>query len=377
MTAIIKSFKNHVLNIPGWKTPKKILVIQSDDWGAQRTESPEALQVLAQAGLPVQKCHYARYDSLEGNDDLQALFEVLRPFRDHRGMPLRFTANCLMANPDYEAIEEAGYERFIFEPIEKTAQRSARTERLIELWKEGFSEGFFVPQLHGREHLHTERWLAALRSEDPIAQLTFGHRMFGVSGHLFEPRRKSLLAALDYETLPHRGMAAEALQDALLHFRELFGFESRTFIAPNYVWDDYVEGVLSDNGVRYLQSSRAQRLSALSADKKMSVRRWQGQRNGNGQFYIVRNVQFEPAADPKKDWVATALGEMAAAFRLRAPAVISTHRVNFIGYLSPENRAENLALLKVLLTQAQKKWPDLEFWTTEELGDAMAAGRSV
>ena len=62
------------------------------------------------------------------------------------------------------------------------------------------------------------------------------------------------------------------------------------------------------------------------------------------------------------------------AFRLRKPAVISTHRVNFMGGLSTENRDRGISLLDNLLSAMLKRWSDIEFLDVVELGDAMSTG---
>lgn len=370
---MLNSLKSYAQNLPGWKTSKKILVIQSDDWGAQRTSSPEALTALSEIGIPVQHCHFTTLDSLEGNDDLSALFDALAKFRDHRDTPVRFTANCLMANPDYRRIADDRYHTYYYEPVADTAQKSRRTDKLPELWKAGYSEGFFMPQLHGREHLQTRRWLKSLRANDRLLKLCFEHEMYGLSAFFFEPKRKSYLAALDYEDEFHAKTIADVIHDAMEQFREIFGHGSESFIAPNYVWDDHIEALLKNYGVRYLQSARVQRVSEFSSRGKGYKRRWQGSCNQIGQAYVVRNVHFEPASSPSNDWVASALREMSIAFQTKAPAVLSTHRVNFIGHFSEQNRTRNLKLLQELLQTALLRWPDLEFWTTTELGDAMTA----
>lgn len=40
----------HVSNIPGWRTNRKIVVIESDDWGSIRMSSLEAFKNLLKAG---------------------------------------------------------------------------------------------------------------------------------------------------------------------------------------------------------------------------------------------------------------------------------------------------------------------------------------
>jgi hypothetical protein len=38
--------KNHLINPPGWRTNRKIIVIESDDWGATRMYDRQAFKVL-------------------------------------------------------------------------------------------------------------------------------------------------------------------------------------------------------------------------------------------------------------------------------------------------------------------------------------------
>ena len=45
----------------------------------------------------------------------------------------------------------------------------------------------------------------------------------------------------------------------------------------------------------------------------------------------------------------------------------SSHRVNFVGGLSTENKTHGLKQLRKLLMEIVKKWPDAEFMTFEEL----------
>ena len=61
--------------------------------------------------------------------------------------------------------------------------------------------------------------------------------------------------------------------------------------------------------------------------------------------------------------------EIRVAFKWGKPAVISSHRVNYVGSIDPSNRDNGLDKLKKLLNKVLKKWPDVEFMTSAELGD--------
>ena len=55
-------------------------------------------------------------------------------------------------------------------------------------------------------------------------------------------------------------------------------------------------------------------------------------------------------------------------FRWHKPVILSTHRLNYIGNLDEKNRTNSLHLLKALLDRITRKYPDIEFMTSDELG---------
>ena len=85
-------------------------------------------------------------------------------------------------------------------------------------------------------------------------------------------------------------------------------------------------------------------------------------------MYITRNCFFEPS-DKSKDWLTSCLADIDNAFKWNKPAVISSHRVNYVGSLNEKNRKIGLEQLRTLLNTVIKKWPEVEFMTSSELGD--------
>ena len=95
------ALKYRILNSPGYKTKKKYVIIQSDDWGSIRMPSNEIRKSLSKhKGLSVDDL-YSQYDSLCTPKDLDALFDTLRKFRDTEGNHPIITANAVMTNPDF------------------------------------------------------------------------------------------------------------------------------------------------------------------------------------------------------------------------------------------------------------------------------------
>jgi len=278
----------------------------------------------------------------------------------------------LTANPDFERIRRSDFSDYFSKSIVQTYNETAGAENNMSFWQEAIEQHLCLPQSHGREHLNVARWMADLQQNNAVARAAFDQGMFGVSAHTTEPRRQSYMAAFDG---PENGRCRKIVADALNSFREIFGFDSRSFIAPNYVWGPTVESEAKAHGVDYLQSGAVQWLPETG--RKSRRRHFQGEKNSFGQRYLVRNVHFEPSSDSDSDWVGLALKDTEIAFRMRKPAVVSTHRVNFMGELRAANRDRGLVLLEELLGRMVKHWPDVEFLSAVELGDAMSAGASA
>jgi hypothetical protein len=153
------------------------------------------------------------------------------------------------------------------------------------------------------------------------------------------------------------------LKDANLLFNRIFGYQSKSFIAPNYIWSSRNEQILSSLGIRFIQGVFTQK------DPLQGIRHnYLGKTNQNDQLYLIRNVFFEPSSSNKINWVKSCMVQISDAFELNKPAIICSHRVNFIGSIFEENRIYNLRLLDQLLLEITTKWPNVEFMTSAELG---------
>ena len=78
-------YRNFFVNFFGWRTNRKIVVIESDDWGSIRMPSKDVYNKCLKAGYPVNLNPYEKYDSLASKDDLEILFDLLSEFKDSNG----------------------------------------------------------------------------------------------------------------------------------------------------------------------------------------------------------------------------------------------------------------------------------------------------
>jgi hypothetical protein len=154
-------------------------------------------------------------------------------------------------------------------------------------------------------------------------------------------------------------------------FHSIFDFLPESFCAPNYIWGEAVEQALARHRINFIQGTNTQKLPTDYGEKRTIRRNYLGKCNQNHQKYLLRNCSFEPSMNPDKDWVDHCLSDISCAFRWNKPATISTHRVNYIGYLNEENRNRSLSMLDALVNKLLKRWPDVQFITSDQLGQIM------
>lgn len=362
------SFTHNLLNIPGWRTNRRIVVIESDDWGSIRMPSKEVYSKLISKGYDMSGSDYNRLDTLESNDDLSLLFEVLKSHRDSLGNHPVITANMVVGNPDFLKIRQSDFAKYYFEPVTETLKRYPGRDSVELLWKEGNNDRVFHPQFHGREHVNTVRWMDALRERTPEIMFTFENETtFSGDGDY------NFMEVLDYNTPNDLKEMKESIAEGLAFFEKIFGFRAKSFIAPCYAWDSEIEETLSLNGVKYIQGLVIQSVPTGYFGKYKKKYHFLGSRNSYDQYFLIRNCFFEPSISKTPDPIGECLERINMAFRWGKPAVISTHRINFIGTLNENNRRNNLILLDYLLHRIIKSWPDVEFMTSDQLGDLIAS----
>ena len=112
---MLNHFKKELLqtitNVLAYKTNRKIVVFESDDWGSIRMPSKLAYSNLLKKGIGVDKSLYDTLDSLEMKEDLEALFSVLQNNTSAYSLPI-FTFNTVIQNPDFSKIKENNFEKF-------------------------------------------------------------------------------------------------------------------------------------------------------------------------------------------------------------------------------------------------------------------------
>lgn len=360
------------INLSGWSTKRKIIVIESDDWGSIRMPSREIYEECLKAGYPVDKNPFERYDAIESEDDLNALFNLLSRFRDKNGNHPVFTANCVVANPDFDRIKEDDFQKYHYELISDTFNKYPKHSGSFNLWKMGMEDGFFHPQFHCREHLNVSLFMNHLGSRIKHTLFGFEHHMPGSIPQGMGELDNEYVEAMAYSSFEDKNAKLAIYLNGLDLFESLLGYKSLSIIPPTYKWSPDFNQSVRAKGVSFMQGLHKM-WESLPGEDKIVHNYYLGQKSQDGIVNLVRNATFEPTlhSNITNDPVDSCLSDIAIAFRMNKPAIITSHRINYIGYIFESNRDRSLRKLNNLLTQVTKRWADVEFLSSDQLGDTI------
>jgi len=375
---IKRSASLNLKNLIGWHSKRKIVVFSVDDYGNVRLDSKKAREEMDLAGIKAQS-RFDRMDTLETREDLEMLYDVLRSVKDSKGNHAVFTPFAMPCNLDFEKIAESGFREFHNEPLTATYEKLSELQPesylgAWDLWQQGVEEGLMVPQFHGREHLNLKMFEEMLAKKEQKVIIPLKNRSFtrlSDSGY----STVSSMAAFDFWKMNENDRFGEIIRDGLNAFEEVYGYRSVHFTPPVYNIHPSQYPVLKECGIRYIDTALVKK-EHRGEGKYKTVLNYTGKRNSEGQYFIVRNVVFEPTEERGVDWVTFTEKQIEAAFRWNRPAIISSHRVNFCGHIDPDNRQKGLEALKTLLRRITNRWPEVEFMSASELGD-LVSGREV
>jgi len=322
---------------------KKILIIESDDWGLERGVNYESIE-WAKRKFGEESFTRWTLDALETREDLAMLFNVLRSHKDESGNHQVITANFITHNIDYSSKESL---KFI--PISKGFNS---LENIHESYCEGVKDGLIFPQLHGyshynlsalREYSLTEEASEALKNKYLTCRSTIRGNLAFLQGELSDENSDNSM-----------------IKEAADEFERCFGFRSMTIIPPTFVLDKSVLKYFKDSGVKLVQSSnRIQQ----SDKRRYNVPFF---RKRAGLIWSIRNARLDPI-EGYNFYHQQCIDSMEKAFANKLPAIIDFHRVNFSGKFNPTYRERTLGELDSLVGKVLKKWPDVKFIHSQKL----------
>ena len=360
---------NNIKNISGWKSNRKLLAFAVDDYGNIRLASPQAKEQLKTKGVNL-KGRFDFFDALDTRQDYEQLFEVLQSVKDKNGKSAVFTTYAMPANVDFQASLMGG--EFEAENLETTYERLSQEDPenykdAYSLLQAGIAKGIIRPQFHGREHLNVLVFNRLLKDENPqlISNLEL-QSLAGVPNHndLPKVRFNEAFSFWDKNEIENHKIIIE---DGLNRFEKVYGYRPTTFTPPAMLIHPDLYAFIESLGIQAIDKPRIHNVH-WGNGKYQNEKNNLGIQRGQKHVTIVRNCMFEPNSR-NMDWVNFTFDQIKAAFFWGKPAIVSSHRVNFCGYIDPENRKKGLDNLKELLQKVVKKWPDVEFVAVDQLAD--------
>ena len=336
-----------------WRCAEPVVVFEADDWGLQRRACSDFIQTFAVPGGWAD-------EELETAEDLQHLYRVLERHRDVNGRPACFTANFVVANPDFEAIARDQFSLYHDIPI-------SQMDELKGQWLEGLERRVFFPQYHGRSHFWSDAWLRDLQHRVPGAREMFDRRFHGgLSLALGEDWRYHSEYTSWWTGEERTGDELSTwLVGGIKTFQETFGFFPRSTIATHYILTDALADAWSSAGGEFIQGTNYRILRGAKGQPRFLAHTL-GEPYAGGLLLMGRAIKFDPRPQRVQHGVRFAFRQIKRCFESRVPAVVDTHRINYTGRWGKASIEQLDALLCALKPYRPR------FLTSVELGEAIS-----
>jgi hypothetical protein len=363
----MKQLIKKIFDLPVKQSNLKQLVILSDDWGSVRIRSKKDQEALINKGYQI-KNRFDQYDSLETNDDVELLYEVLTRHKDYKGNYPIITAVTNTGNPDFKKIKDSGFKHYAYEVVDKTYQSYEYSDKVLALIRNGIEEKIFIPQSHGREHVQVNWWIKELENDTTFARKFFENEFFFLGPQFIsEPKRgRGIGAAFDVWSQYDLDTQKKIIETSLNDFEKLFGYRSKIFTPPAMFYNPSIEKQLASEDIEWLDVGRFLKTPQVGGGEKIQLN-YLGRKKKSNLKVLVRNGIFEPNLSETDNGVSRAMKDIEQAFNVGQPAILSNHRAAFVSRIDNKNRSKGLKALDELFTKVLKQWPDVEFVSASDL----------
>lgn len=367
MLSIKKIISRVDTNLLGLFLSDKIVIIESDDWGSIRIPSLSTRDKLISLGYPLHEEMFTMKDGLEKDEDIKLLKEVLCSHKDIFGNNPILTMNMVMFNPNFKEIKKNNFKKYISESIEKTYLEFENSSNVINLIKSGYNDKVFMPQFHGREHVNVDLWMEKLQTKKDLFGFkeAFNLNVFGLTRKATFKNEPHIQATYDTNNTK---FVNSSINDGVKEFRRIFGFVPETFIPNNYVWNPEWNYLLIQNNIKGIQGMKYHLLPLKNNEKRKKLRLKLSIDNDK-ITYLIRNCDFEQ--NDVNFNLKNTLFEISLAFKMKKPAIISSHRINYSSRLGNDIRDIGLENLNKLIKEILKRWPDVMFMSSNSLVDML------
>jgi len=364
----MKKIKYYLKNIAGWSTIRKIVVFESDDWGSERVQSIRHYNDLLRKKIITDENDYNKYDALETSEDLASLGSVLSKYSDRNGNSPVFNMYYITSNPDYEKIIENNYETYEDKLFTERLRELGDHESYFKCLNKYLESKVFSLAYHGREHLCVKPFFRLMKSGSHSIKKSIDNSFHSIDHPSLPNKATCFRPSLFFSNIDEIPFIKDMLLDGIKKFKDIFKQNPISFCPPNGISCSEFDDLLFKNGIKAIVTQKIRYEPDGRNNFKKSYRLLNKKKH---KIYLFRNCGFEPMHTKMN--VEFCINQIEAAFVMKKPAIISTHRLNYNGSINPEYRRKGLAHLERLLSEVTKKWKNVEFVSTAELVKIMSS----
>jgi hypothetical protein len=302
-----------------WRTVRAV-AIQSDDWGlAGFVPTADAWENLDRHELgPGRFPEVYWLSTLEDSTMVAALNRTLAGHVGRDRRPAVLQPNYVMSSL---AHVHDRWEKFDLPALPPAYRRPGLWQAVAS----GIAGGTWYPEFHATWHYDPDRRREGALSTELAREVTSRDII------LFPGSEK----AWELGAWRPGPELERELDHSLAVFAALFGRGVHSVMAPDYHWDDRVESIWQSRGIRVIQGKREQINQAwgtgqVGRARKFLARKWSRWRYP-GRIYLERNCRLEPVQSLDPEAVVQAcIRDTRRAWSVGEPAIVESHRVNFI-----------------------------------------------
>ena len=294
---------------------------------------------------------------------LTAIIDTLKGFQDSAGRHPVMTIGLILGIPDAAALREHGLDRYRRITLDDPRYRS-----MLETLNHGVQQGVLSLQLHGLEHLSPTSFMKL--AEDPQGEVR--QWLEGGDGSDTETLPSHLQSRwIDSTKLPSGAIEPAEIQSAVREematYTRIFGAPPEVVVPPTFIWNAEVERQWAQHGARIVVTPGRRYTGRNASGQPAGIDRTMlnGENGEGGATYVVRDIYFEPSYGHRAEPTLEAIRKH---HHLARPALLETHRFNFIG--DEEKRGQALQETRRLLAAALREFPSVRFIDTATLGRA-------
>jgi hypothetical protein len=343
-----------------------IVVIESDDWGYaslyDKTNYDKIKNFIKDFNSPYS------YNVIENSEDIEMLYQQCSSIKDSFEQKLIFTSNFIVQEPDFEQIVQNNFTKVYFKNIS------------YHRYKKLISNNIFFPQFHGRHHFNIIEWEKNLKDDLYDSRTLCQNKAFVlIPYNLSQYNAENAIVSEDKIVYHSKEYLKYLIRDGLKIFEEIFGFKSKSVIAPSYYKNEDCEEIYRFNGVEYIQGDDLSHLYKKNS-KTVNKKTFLGYMN-NGLISLVRNITFEPSR-----WFFLVYREYQYQRKILYlktkrevykgnPLVVCSHSYNYLGGLNPKMRDFSLQELNLYIKYIKKLNKETIFLTSVDLGELVSTYR--